>query len=201
MIVISSQLYLSAKGINKNINRHEISVSYGVFPASEWVGTFTKAISYSILSMGTIHEENNSNFGAINLDYNYRINKIVGVGIGTTYAYTKSDIVFKIKGLNIESHTTENNNYLSVMPKVKLNWINKPVFRLYSLFGLRLNIDFFSTQTMDENNQLYREKGTMYMFAYQFSQIGMEIGKNVSFFMEAGIGTSGTFIAGIRGWF
>ena len=198
--LFSSTVCISAAEKADDFKKHELSVSYGYFPVTEWAGAFGKALLFPILTVGTVHEDQNSTFsGAINLDYNCRLNKRVGVGVGVSYAYGKGSVTYKILGT--ESSYPVYNNYLSIMPKVKLNWINLRVFTLYSVVGLGLTMDFYNSTTTNDNREVVNNRGTDFMFAYQVSPIGMEFGKNVCFFMEAGIGTSGTLIGGVRGKF
>ena len=84
------------------------------------------------------------------------------------------------------------------MPKVKLNWIEKPKLTLYSTVGLGLCIDFYNTVNLNDRGMLINKSNSVFMLAYQFSPIGIEVGKKTVFFMEAGIGNAGSIIAGVR---
>lgn len=190
---------LSAKTRNKNIDRHEFSIGYGVMPISEWNGTFTNAIKYPA-DYEPYDFSKSSHYGAVSLDYNFRLNKRIGVGVGVVYAYAEKDVSFSPAHIG-NMTSKENNNFLSIMPKVKLNWIEKPNFTLYSTVGLGLCIDFYNTVGINEQGMLINESSSVFMLAYQFSPIGIEVGKKVAFFMEAGIGNAGSVVMGVRAKF
>lgn len=195
-IALLSCSSLSAKNRDKNIDRHEVSIGYGVMPGSEWIGSFENAIKYP-KENEPYNLSKNSHYGAVSLDYNFRLNKRIGLGVGVVYAYAEKDISFFPAHSDVLSGK-EYNNFLSIMPKVKLNWIEKPKFTLYTTVGLGLCIDFYNTMNINERGGLINKSNSTFMLAYQFSPIGIEVGKKTVFFMEAGIGNAGSVIAGVR---
>lgn len=203
-LLLAAFAFLMCQGMNakpriKNIDRHEFSVGYGVLPVSEWSGAFTNAIKYPAGLM-PFERSCGSHYGAVNIDYNFRLNKRIGIGVGVTYAYADKDVAFVSD--HMERITDkEYNNFLSIMPKVKLNWIEKPKFTLYSTVGLGLCIDFYNTVDIDNRGLPVNSSNSVFMLAYQFSPIGIEVGKKVCFFMEAGIGNAGSIICGVRAKF
>lgn len=187
---------LGAKTRDKNIDCHEVSIGYGVLPVSEWSGSFTNAIKYPAETT-PFNISNSSHYGAVSLDYNFRLNKRIGLGVGVVYAYADKEVSFSPAHIgNLTGK--EYNNFLSIMPKVKLNWIEKPKFTLYSTVGLGLCIDFYNTVNLNDRGMLINKSNSVFMLAYQFSPIGIEVGKKTVFFMEAGIGNAGSIIAGVR---
>ena len=185
----------AAKTRDKNIDRHEFSIGYGVMPVSEWAGAFTNAVDYPD-DFKSLNRSNSSHYGAVSLDYNFRLNKRIGLGVGVIYAYSKKDVTFNYNNIFVEN---ECNNFLSIMPKVKLNWIEKEKFTLYTTVGVGLCIDFYNAvHTGSAPGLTERKCNTDFMLAYQFSPIGIEVGKKTAFFMEAGIGNAGSAIAGVR---
>ena len=81
------------------------------------------------------------------------------------------------------------NRYWSLLPNVKWNWMNLKVVSFYSRLGA--GASFSRSEVGGES-----DKSTQ--FAFQVSPVGVEVGGRVAAYAEAGIGTSGCLLVGVR---
>ena len=79
--------------------------------------------------------------------------------------------------------------YSSTLPNVKWNWMNLKVVSFYSRLGA--GASFSRSEVGGES-----DKSTQ--FAFQVSPVGVEVGGRVAAYAEAGIGTSGCLLVGVR---
>ncbi len=109
-------------------------------------------------------------WGSISLDYSFRV--IGGLGVGATGVYSSDDV----------------NNYYSLMPFVKMRWLNLKIVSFYSRAGLG-----WRYEQMKGHSDLNRSR-----MAWQVSPIGIEVGTKVAAYAEGGIGDLGYLVAGLR---
>lgn len=153
--------------------QHEISIGYG-YPTSLKIGnevgdTFTGALVGSDLD--------NKFTGSFNLEYMYNFSSKMATGIILSYEHSK------IKSIDYKE------NFVSIMPAFKMNWVQKNIFRFYSKVALGITLDVVSAGKSDE---------TDVDFAYQVSPLGLEIGKCICGYAEVGYGHQGIGVIGIR---
>lgn len=166
-------------------HHHEISISYGLLPISDWNNIAGEFI-FPAASFGLIQKRDNHYYGAINLNYTYRFNPKFSLGItggitgnkGTWSSFYDKDLSSK-----------DNRLYLFFLPTVKYNWFTRKNFALYSSVGL--GAYFLRNQLKDGTHHKTR-------FAYQVNALGIEYGKRFAFFCEFGVGYSGTILVGER---
>ena len=131
--------------------------------------------------------ENEKYLGTINLTYNYRITKLIGVGAAFSYAYSSRDWVD-----GKSSPIKESRYYYTVMPRVKFEWLRKGIITLYSAVAAGVTI-FNDTADGKSDNSVF--------FNYQASPIGIEIGNTIGGFAELGVGQLGIAQLGVRARF
>ena len=134
--------------------------------------------------------------GPIGLEYYYHTSPLLGVGAVAVLA-TNHQNGFRN---NVQSsHTTR--TYFSFMPSVKLNWLRKHNWGLYSKVAAGATYIRFAQDDYDDNGKKTNEKRTVndLMFNFQASLIGIEAGgQNVRGFIELGVGEQGVALAGVR---
>lgn len=181
VLLLSVMLSLNAEeaGLYK---RNEISVSYGLFAAtgwSNWIGSLSLTAPLGIVN-------DNPEEDGININYNYRLTKTWGIGFGLSYCsgrsnWTKNDEVIGM----------EKSYNITLMPRIKGEWLHTKYVTLYSLLGGGV------TYRKDEAKDLnVSTEGSMFMF--QISPLGIEVGKAMAGFAEVGIGEQGMAIIGMR---
>lgn len=169
-----------------------VFVQYGFAPIScfkGWTGDlFTPLKSYK-----PEVDNQSMGLGAITVGVTININKLIEVSIPLTYARNTGNYK-KEYPLNINSDYTD--NWFSLTPNVKFNWYNSNSgnLMLYSRAGL--GIATGNRNVPDTNTGSHFDSKVQ--FAFILSPIGIEVGKNIAFFAEAGIGQTGTVSMGLR---
>lgn len=158
--------------------KHEVSVSYGMAVASSWMDTYTSALT----DLFTDNDSDISAWGAVTAGYNYSLSKKFSVGIQAFYSSNKE------RYKNHDEMRTDN-SYIGIMPGVKWGWFNGGVVSLYSRGAA--GVLFAKSKYVDS-------KDNSTMFAFQVSPIGVEVGKTLAGYAEAGVGNSGSLIVGVR---
>lgn len=149
---------------------HNVSFSYGVFNLTGGSIVAGNAIADSFGAENEKDDVNLLTLSSFNVAYGYQLWEKLEIGGILTYSYTGS-------GYNYHS--------ITLMPKAKLNWINKMDFRFYSLLAIGptfgFNSDKFEVEAL-----------------WQASLVGFEFGDDISFFFELGVGQAGGFVAGVK---
>lgn len=164
-IAMATVMNLSAQ----NEWRHEIGISYGV-------GALTD-VSSSYLS-GIFSGKQTNYIGAFGAEYFYRPKSALGVGLVGTFSTCKWNDSDKAR-----------TKYLSIMPAVKYNWLNRDHFSMYSKVALGVLIGMESGDHVDK---------TKAAFSWQASAVGAEFGSAFRGFVELGYGEQGILVAGLR---
>ena len=176
--IVSS--FATITNAQNDFKRHELSVSYGYEPASNWVASFSDAL---VMGFG-LKSKNDKCFGVINFAYNYRLSKTWGLGGVFSYSSRKKD--WEMDGKNVG---TEKYNYVTVMPRVKAAWLHNDLITLYSAAAIGVTV------YNDKYNGATESKAC---FAWQFSPIGIEVGDCIAGYAELGVGQMGVVQAGVR---
>ena len=118
-------------------------------------------------------------WGGVSVNYTFRI--VGGLGVGATFVYSGNNQ--RLAGKKIST------DYYSIMPHLKMRWLNLRILSLYSRVGVGLTFTESSGEGQSESAR---------QWAFQVSPIGVEIGGKVAAYAEAGIGTMGSLVAGLR---
>lgn len=171
--------------------KHQLAVSYGVIPNSTWISAI-EDFAMIVSTVGQVAYDNDKDLGAISAEYLYHVSPVVSVGAAGVFARTTKDIIFeadKSKG------GTATNNFFTIMPTVKFDWLRKEHLGLYSKVAAGVSI-IDQKQTCrgaDDYNH------TSACFNFQASLFGIEAGsENVRAFAEFGLGEQGMILAGVR---
>ena len=126
--------------------------------------------SYSDMLTGLFTNANTDlkGWGAVTVGYSFRL-------IGS----------LRLRGAGSEIR----NRYWSLLPNVKWNWMNLKVVSFYSRLGAGASFS---------RSEVGGESGKSTQFAFQVSPVGVEVGGRVAAYAEAGIGTSGCLLVGVR---
>lgn len=161
----------------QGIPRSEVSLSYGVAPITDWIDTYTGLL-------GELHgaaKHSVTGWGAVTAGYHLRL--VGGISIGAQIVYSSNKQSIRHTDARISTR------YWSVMPGVKLNWLNLKVLTFYARAGVGASFSKAKSGRKEE---------TATKFAFQLSPVGLEIGGRVAAYAEAGIGTAGCFVVGAR---
>lgn len=85
-----------------------------------------------------------------------------------------------------------------MMPMVKISWLNSRVITLYSRAALGITFNHCKTDYTNEEGVQTTTTGNETQVGFQFSPVGIEIGKTVALFAETGLGNTGSIVLGLR---
>ena len=161
---------------------HNVSFSYGFFNLTGGSIIAGNAVASSFGADDQQEDVDLLSLSSFNIAYGYELWEKLEIGgiLTAEGTLTGGDIL-------TYSYTASSFNYHSVtlMPKAKLNWINKSDFRFYSLLAIGpafyFNSDKFETAAL-----------------WQATLVGFEFGNDTSFFFELGVGQAGGFATGVK---
>ena len=149
---------------------HNVSFSYGFFNLTGGSIIAGNAVASSFGADDQQEDVDLLSLSSFNIAYGYELWEKLEIGGILTYSYTASSF---------------NYHSVTLMPKAKLNWINKSDFRFYSLLAIGpafyFNSDKFETAAL-----------------WQATLVGFEFGNDTSFFFELGVGQAGGFATGVK---
>ncbi len=184
--------------VNKNANwigegRNELTISLGVGAMDvdrQYYGCYDYEPYYY---SGPCYKEsylyNSLQYPSISLGYTYRLMRNLAIEITAGYS-AKSDRYYDF--YTDKYLLSSNISAFTVMPNLKLYWLNRKYVSVYSSFGLGLG--FIST-TNDEGQRGYNDFSTE--LHYHAALIGIQAGKKIFGFAELGNSAYGTFRCGL----
>lgn len=177
MLLSAVVLLLAASTSAQGVLRSELTVGYGFAPVSNWIDAYGDLLAGSFKGRDT----SLSDWGAVSVGYNLRLIGNFSVGVQGVYSSNKRSAS--------GSDVTVRNRYWSVVPNVKWGWLGLKIVSFYSRLGV--GATFSRARAGDE-----RKSSTQ--LAFQVAPLGVEVGGRVAAYAEAGIGTAGCFVAGVR---
>ena len=172
--------------------KSEISLGYGLpfntsnmceFLADAWTG-----------GLSNKQMDKDSYIGPLSLEYYYHTSPVVGVGVIGIYSRYKG-----LRTLSDNSAMVHKSKYFTVMPAVKLNWLRRGHWGLYSKAGIGYSRANYTTSGVDDSGKALTEKRGKNFVNFQLSLLGAEAGfTNVRAFAELGFGEQGVILGGIR---
>ena len=171
-----------------NMNRagyHDLSLSAGYGSSMQFIDSYTKIIS----GYPSYEAKDFKYFPTVTGEYGYRFNDKFAVGALLSFQVADSHI------LN-EGHdnTNASDTWISLMPQLRYYWYSDRTKNLYSKVAAGVSI----RRNKYTNNNDIIEKFRDFNVAWQVGAIGFEYGETVCGFAEAGFGTQGYIVAGIR---
>ncbi len=163
---------LAVPSFAQDLRNNEIAVSYGIS------GTDIAIYAVNRLSLKIADEKllNRKSSGILGIEYLRRLSPLVSVGGVVTYSYAQ---------YSSDPEDPSFDHYYNLMPAVKLHWYQQKWFSAYSkcAAGIGLCVD---------------QDGSEAAFDWQVSLLGLEVGRAVRLFTEAGVGDQGFVLAGLR---
>ena len=170
-------------------NKNEFSFGYGVKPSSSfyWSG-------------GCLIYPRTDNIGAFYATYTRRLTKVIGVGVTFCYDPIRLDYYDQVDG-NRALICKVNENSLSLIPHLKVTWLNTKYVNLYSKVAF-LGFRYVTYKQEEYYPDLYEVKKPIMsptFDAYQITPIGIEVGtKQYAGFLQFGLGMEGVVSIGFR---
>lgn len=125
--------------------------------------------------------------GALGIAYSYRVRRWLEVGGSFTYAGYYRNLLRTSDG-RVASRQRE--HYLTLMPYVRLSWVNGRTVQCYSSLYLGYQLGCERYYSMN------RSVAFGY-FAGHFTPFGIRVGRRLFGYGEIGVGMRGVFVAGI----
>lgn len=174
-LFLIAAMVVASLGINAQDEapKYEIAVAYGAGCNTDLMGSFYK---------GIFTGKQLDYWGPVSAEFFYRPKEKLGVGV-----------VAGVGGCKWDDESSAKSTFISVMPAVKYNWLNKKNFSMYSKAAV--GVTFVSEKGFDDNKK--SDDGNV-SFNFQASFVGLEFGSALRGFAEFGIGEQGMALAGIR---
>ena len=176
--------------------KNEFSVAWGGISNSQVLNTFADVLSAafeSIVNKGTKWDEA-ADFGTISAEYFHHVSPLVSLGAIGVYNMHNRDLEKdgKIIGSN-------NRSFITLLPAIKFSWLRKDSWGLYSKLGAGASL-LLSKEKADrtDTSEAFDNTKSGVMFNFQVSALGVEFGRSLRGFVEAGFGEQGVFLLGLR---
>ncbi len=172
-----------AQETERTFPAHEIGVSYGIGSNTLFVEVLADVIGAIFGSSA----QDTRLVGPVGAEYFYNVSRMVGLGGVGTFTHCYSNQYRKEE----KTGSRAINSY-SLMPAVKLNWLRRDSWGLYS--KLAAGASYVSVGYDDPSED---PDGSV-IFNFQASLLGVEVGRGLRGFMEAGWGEQGLLLFGLR---
>ena len=184
LLMAAAVVVMAVPAAAQGSRRSEVSVSYGVAPVTDWIDSYSDMLTGLFTNANTDLE----GWGAVTVGYSFRLigSLRLGAGVrgnGPLGNLNANLILAGLKGNAVVRAVDD------LLPNVKWNWMNLKVVSFYSRLGA--GASFSRSEVGGES-----DKSTQ--FAFQVSPVGVEVGGRVAAYAEAGIGTSGCLLVGVR---
>ena len=192
LLVMIAAAMMAATNVNAqngyDDTKHEVAISLGVWSNSEIIDAFENVGG----ALVGARFENEKFTGPISAEYFYHVKNWLGVGGILAYGQCEQDVYFVGKKDGVSKNT-----YLTLMPAVKLDWLRKKHFGMYSklAFGATLRNEKYDSDSDSSKDDSDSEVHVN----WQASLLGMEFGgPTIRGFLELGTGEQGIALVGLR---
>jgi hypothetical protein len=175
----------SKKNQNELPNDVFASISYGTV----YIDNSVVEHSYENYPQVTIPYYGNSS-GTFSIGYNRKVSRVVMIGLVVSYTNCHSTGDYSPVGSHQKYKVHISDDIISEIEMITLNYVNKPVVRLYSAVGVGVTVAFSSV--------VGGKASTRQMFpAGQVTFLGIRIGRSLGGFIEFGVGSTGMISGGM----
>ncbi|MEE3383451.1 MAG: hypothetical protein VZR36_00010 [Prevotella sp.] len=185
--VVMSTLSVSAQNGYEE-TKHEIAISYGIYSNSQILDIYEDLGGV----LGGASYDNDKWVGPVGVEYFYHAKPWLGIGGIAVYGNCQQDVY-----MSKEKIGKSKNNYFTVMPAVKFNWLRMKNFGMYS--KLAAGVTFRNMKFESVADKVQNDNDNMTHFNWQATLIGVEAGSpTVRGFAELGVGEQGIACVGLR---
>lgn len=194
MMVVALMATTSVSAQNDFKPKHDVAIAIGGWSNSDILNVFEDIITIALTGTST---ETVSYFGPISLEYFYHFNRTISVGAIAAYGHMKQNFFYGKDKNNKDGSLT--NNYFTLMPAVKFDWVQKRNFGVYSKIGVGGTLRSEKLEFADEKSKDKNETNSKVHINWQISLLGLEAGsENIRGFIELGTGEQGVALIGAR---
>jgi len=185
-IVIAMLLSLSTDGRERQTwdsqpYKYEVRLGWGM-PSDTPVPLFISNPIYSTDgTLSSIYSPKRGTLystGGISAEFGLNFRKWFTLAFQTSFSGVWNDILSS-DGLEVTGKAR--GVVFNIAPQLRLNWVKRPIFRMYTSAGVGMTVVSCGARTSVESS-------------FQFIPIGMAIGGDVFFFAEAGGGVENNFL-------
>ena len=194
-LVMAAVAMMTAMSVNAqngyDDTKHEVAISYGIDSNSQIIDVFEEIGGIMVGAKF----ENEKFFGPISAEYFYHVKNWLGVGGIFAYGQNKQDIMSGKDKIG-----ESKNNYYTLMPAVKFDWLRKKNFGMYSKLAVGATL---RSEKYDSNNNSNNDSTDSTVHVnWQASLLGFEAGSpTLRGFLELGTGEQGIVLVGVRAKF
>ncbi len=168
--------------------KHEVAITLGVWSNSQIIDAFEN-IGGALVGAKF---ENEKFTGPISAEYFYHVKNWLGVGGILAYGQNKQDVY-----LLGDKDGEIKNTYLTLMPAVKLDWLRKKHFGMYSKLAVGATLRNEKYNSVDASSK--DDSDSEVHVNWQVSLLGIEAGgPTIRGFLELGTGEQGIMLVGVR---
>ena len=164
---------------------HDLSISAGYGSNAQFIDSYKKVIS----GYPSYEAKDFKFFPTVNAEYAYRLSSKIALGAVLSFQVADSHILNEG-----EDNTKARDTWYSLMPQARFFWYTTDNMNVYSKVAFGLN----ARRNKYTNNNDIIEKFRDFNIAWQVAALGFEYGNIVCGFAEAGFGTQGYVVAGVR---
>lgn len=218
ILTLAASLLLATTAVNAqqfdDAPKSEFSVSYGYLPLyslGEALGEAFGNVFGNALLFGAEGEvTNKTNYGVLNLDYNYHLSPKIAIGLNASFSLSHGDIKVSHVEKNASGSGSSlvvgqkigdtNGMYYAVMPTIKFDWFRREHISMYSRVSAGVLFAHTTEKVNDTDSSSERNESTnRTVFEFQVSPFGIEGGSNhCRAFAEFGFGQCGIAQIGFR---
>lgn len=169
----------------ESFTKHQFGFSYGLLPI---IGTFEN--DDIVDAQPFVHDQ--IWMGCLNLNYNYRINKLHA--IGTTVSWTRN----KRQPIQYDNnfYTKDFYNYLTLGVRYALFYYNTDKISIYSAINACLTLYFAGYKFRPSEPNVTSRRACVAWPDYHIGLLGVRVGQKHAATFELGFGTLGLFQVG-----
>ena len=192
LLVLAAAALMAATNVNAqngyDDTKHEVAISLGGASNSQWIDVFEDLTT--AMFTGKLGDRDFD--GPFSAEYFYHVKNWLGVGGIFVYGRSTQDVLESDRKIG-----DANDNYLTLMPAVKFDWLRKKNFGMYSklAFGATYRSEKIEYQNVKDKD--YDESA--FHVNWQVSLLGIEAGSpTLRGFVEVGTGEQGIGLIGVR---
>lgn len=174
---------------NPRISKASIGLSYGLMPITSFGWWSNPIVGSKVSGTEPRNAEYTSCFGSVSAHANVYLNPWLELQVPFIYSHASGKLYNKV---NVEESDFSEDWY-TLMPNIKIIWVQNDILQAYSRVGI--GVALVNRREHFNNASAIRAD---IAFAWQFSPIGIEVGKRVKFYAEAGFGQTGVVMAGVK---
>jgi hypothetical protein len=174
---------------------NDVNIAYGI--GSLYIFTSNVNHSYPTYDTYSSNRTDINSMGSFMIGYNRMLTKTIMIGFVASYINcTYKRTYYNYEGSSNIGSASFNDNLLNGIARITFNYVNKPVVRVYSSFGMGITVDISNAQ--GDQAGAVEETDRKILPAGQITFMGVRFGRSFGGFVEFGIGTNAIITGGLN---